>query len=65
MIDVATLAVIDHVPPGANPEFFELSLDDKALYVSNKAESTVQVISMAEKLIEKRFRPAPGPKASR
>ncbi len=61
VIDVATLAVIDHVPPGANPEFFELSLDDKALYISNKAESTVQVISMAEKLIEKEIPTGAGP----
>ena len=61
VIDVATLAVIDHVPPAANPEFFELSLDDKALYVSNKAESTVQVISMAEKLIEKEVPTGAGP----
>jgi DNA-binding beta-propeller fold protein YncE len=60
-IDVGTLAVIDHVPPDANPEFFELSLDDKALYVSNKAESTVQVISMAEKLIEKEIPTGAGP----
>ena len=61
VIDVATLAVIDHVPPAANPEFFELSLDDKALYVSNKAESAVQVISMAEKLIEKEVPTGAGP----
>jgi YVTN family beta-propeller protein len=61
VIDVATLAVIDHVPTGANPEFFELSLDDKALYVSNKAESAVQVISMSEKLIEKEIPTGAGP----
>jgi hypothetical protein len=36
VINVATLAVTDHIPKGANPEMFELSQDQKTLYVPNK-----------------------------
>ena len=53
VIDVATLAVTDHIPTGADPEMFELSQDQKTLYVPNKAGSVVEVISISEKIIER------------
>ncbi len=52
VIDIATLAVTDHIPTGHNPEMFGLSQDEKTLYVSNKAASAVEAISVAEKIIE-------------
>ncbi len=53
VIDVATLAVIDHIPTGASPEMFEPSLDQKTLFVPNRAKSVVEVINIAEKIIER------------
>lgn len=51
VIDVATLAVSDHIPTGQSPEMFTLSRDGKALYVSNEDASSVQEISIADKII--------------
>jgi PQQ-dependent catabolism-associated beta-propeller protein len=51
VIDVATLAVTDHIPTGPSPEMFELSRDGKMLYVSNEEGSSVQEISIGDKMI--------------
>jgi PQQ-dependent catabolism-associated beta-propeller protein len=51
VIDVATLEVADHIPTGPSPEMFDLSRDGKALYVSNEEGSSVQEISIADKII--------------
>jgi PQQ-dependent catabolism-associated beta-propeller protein len=51
VIDVAKLAVTDHIPTGPSPEMFELSRDEKSLYVSDEDASAVQEISMADKII--------------
>ena len=51
VIDVATLKVADHIPTGPSPEMFELSRDEKALYVSNEEGSSVQKISITDKII--------------
>ena len=51
VIDVATLAVVDHIPTGPSPEMFELSRDESTLYVSNEEGSSVQEISIADKTI--------------
>jgi PQQ-dependent catabolism-associated beta-propeller protein len=51
VIDVATLAVTDHIPTGPSPEMFALSRDGGALYVSDEEGSAVQQISVAEKMI--------------
>lgn len=51
VIDVATLAVTDHIPTGPSPEMFEISRDGSMLYVSNEEASAVQQISIADKLI--------------
>jgi PQQ-dependent catabolism-associated beta-propeller protein len=51
VIDVAKLAVTDHIPTGASPEMFELSRDGTMLYVSNEDASAVQEISIADKMI--------------
>ena len=51
VIDVATLTVADHIPTGPSPEMFALSRDEKALYVSNEEGSSVQEISIADKII--------------
>jgi PQQ-dependent catabolism-associated beta-propeller protein len=61
VIDVATLAVTDHVPTGANPQVFELSRDQKTLYVSNAAESTVQQIGVEDKFVEREISTGAGP----
>src|SRR4029077_710646 len=45
------LRVSDHIPTGPSPEMFELSRDGKALYVSNEEGSSVQEISIADKII--------------
>lgn len=51
VIDVAKLAVVDHIPTGPSPEMFGLSRDETKLYVSNEEGSSVQEISIADKLI--------------
>ncbi|MBV9756223.1 MAG: PQQ-dependent catabolism-associated beta-propeller protein [Alphaproteobacteria bacterium] len=51
VIDLATLAVTDHIPTGSSPEMFELSRDGTVLYVSNEDASAVQEIGIADKLI--------------
>jgi YVTN family beta-propeller protein len=53
VIDVidAKLAVVDHIPTGPSPEMFELSRDEKTLYVSNEEGSSVPEISIADKFI--------------
>lgn len=51
VIDVASLAVTDHIPTGPSPEMFELSRDQKTLYVSNEEASAVQEIGIADKII--------------
>jgi len=51
VIDVARLAVVDHIPTGPSPEIFALSEDGKALYVSNEEGSALQEISVADKII--------------
>jgi PQQ-dependent catabolism-associated beta-propeller protein len=56
VIDVATLAVTDHIPTGANPEALELSRDQKTLYVSYKEGSAVLEISVEDKLVEREIR---------
>jgi YVTN family beta-propeller protein len=52
VIEIADLAVTDHIPTGADPEGFGLSRDQKMIYVANKAGSTVQQISVDDKIIE-------------
>jgi PQQ-dependent catabolism-associated beta-propeller protein len=56
VIDVPTLEVEDHIPTGHDPEVFEVSQDQRMLYVSNKERSTVQEISVADKIIENEIR---------
>jgi PQQ-dependent catabolism-associated beta-propeller protein len=51
VIDVARLAVTDHIPTGPSPEMFELGRDGSMLYVSNEEASAVQEISIADKMI--------------
>jgi PQQ-dependent catabolism-associated beta-propeller protein len=51
VIDVATLAVIDHIPTGTNPEVFELSHDQNRLYISNSEKSAVQEIGLGDRFI--------------
>ena len=51
VIDVAKLAVADHIPTGPSPEMFALSPDGSALYVSDEEGSSVQQISVADKMI--------------
>ena len=51
VIDVATLAVVDHIPTGPSPEMFALSHDEGTLYVSNEEGSSVQEINIADKII--------------
>ncbi|MBV9776171.1 MAG: hypothetical protein JO143_03885, partial [Acetobacteraceae bacterium] len=51
VIDVAKLAVTDHIPTGPSPEMFALSPDESALYVSDEEGSSVQQISIADKMI--------------
>lgn len=51
VIDVSTLAVVDHIPTGPSPEMFALSSDGRALYVSDEEGSALQEISVAEKII--------------
>jgi YVTN family beta-propeller protein len=61
VIDVATLAVIDHIPTGTNPEVFELSHDQNALYISNSEKSAVQEIGLGDRSgsLSARSRPHP------
>ena len=61
VIDVATLAVTDHIPTGTNPEIFELSRDGKTLYVSNKELSAVQQIGIDDKFIGHEIRTGADP----
>ncbi len=51
VIDVAKLAVVDHIPTGPSPEMFGLSRDESKLYVSDEEGSSVQEIGIADKLI--------------
>jgi PQQ-dependent catabolism-associated beta-propeller protein len=51
VVDVAKLAVADHIPTGPSPEMFTLSPDGSALYVSDEEGSSVQQISVADKMI--------------
>ncbi len=51
VIDVAKLAVVDHIPTGPSPEMFALSGDGRALYVSDEEGSALQEISVADKII--------------
>ncbi len=51
VIDMAKLAVTDHIPTGPSPEMFALSPDDSALYVSDEEGSSVQQINIADKMI--------------
>ena len=51
VIDVATLAVVDHIPTGPSPEMFALSRDERTLYVSDEEGSSVQEINIADKII--------------
>lgn len=53
VIDLAKLAVTDHIPTGRSPEMFALSRDESTLYVSNEEASAVQQIGIADKLIER------------
>jgi YVTN family beta-propeller protein len=64
VIDVAKLKVTYHIPTGPSPEMFELSRDEKALYVSNEEGSSVQEISIADKIIMREIATAPSPRAS-
>ena len=67
VIDVATLAVTDHIPtghdPGPSPEMFQLSRDETTLYVSNQEASAVQEISVTDKIIEREIQTGAGPGA--
>jgi YVTN family beta-propeller protein len=67
VIDVATLAVTNHIPtghdPGPSPEMFELSRDQTKLYVSNQEASAVQEISVVDKIIEREIQTGAGPGA--
>ena len=56
VIDVTTLEVTDHIPTDPNPEVFELSRDEKTLYVPNKVRSAVQQIGVEDKFIEHEIR---------
>jgi PQQ-dependent catabolism-associated beta-propeller protein len=66
VIDVATLAVTDHIPtghdPGPAPEMFELSRDETTLYVSNQEASAVQEIGV-DKIIGREIQTGAGPGA--
>jgi YVTN family beta-propeller protein len=61
VIDVATLAVTDHIPTGANPEVFEISQNEKTLYVSYQEGSAVQEIDVEDKLVESEIRTGADP----
>ena len=67
VIDVATLAVTDHIPtghdPGPSPEMFQLSRDETTLYVSNQEASALQEISVADKIVEREIWTGAGPGA--
>ena len=41
VVDVPTLAIVDHIPTGHDPEVFEVSQNQQMLYVSNKETSTI------------------------
>jgi DNA-binding beta-propeller fold protein YncE len=56
VVDVPTLAIVDHIPTGHDPEVFEVSQNQQMLYVSNKETSTIQEISIADKIIENEIR---------
>jgi PQQ-dependent catabolism-associated beta-propeller protein len=51
VVDVATLAVVDHIPTADSPEMFVLDKDESRLFVSNEESSTVQIISTGDKTI--------------
>lgn len=53
VIDVATSAIVDHIPTGPSPEMFRLSRDEKSLYVSDEEASAVQEIDIKDKIIER------------
>ena len=41
VIDIPTLAIVDHIPTGHDPEVFEVSQDQQMLYVFNKERSAI------------------------
>jgi PQQ-dependent catabolism-associated beta-propeller protein len=51
VIDVATLAVTDHIPTARSPEMFVITPDEKTIWVSNEENSTVQQIDVETKTI--------------
>jgi YVTN family beta-propeller protein len=63
VIDVATLAVTDHIPTSADPELFQLSRDEKKVFVSFQEGSAVQEIGVEDKLIEREIRTSADPGA--
>src|SRR5271154_2999610 len=50
VIDVPSLAIVDHIPTGHDPEMFEVSQNQQMLFVSNKERSVVQEISITDKI---------------
>jgi YVTN family beta-propeller protein len=59
VIDVATLAVTDHIPTGADPEMFELSQDQKTLYVPTRQDPLSRSSVSRRKSLSGRFQLAP------
>lgn len=49
VVDVATLAVVDHIPTGNSPEMLELSADGASLFVSDEDDSAIRQIDIATK----------------
>lgn len=51
VIDVATLAVVDHIPTGRSPEMIHLSRDERLIYVSNEESSRLEAIDIETQLV--------------